>query len=249
MIENIDENVGLLMQRLEQWRLLDNTIVIFMSDNGMSGGGSGTFGTPMGTLPDGTPMLPYNAKLKGIKGTPHEGGVRVPFFVRWDGHFKPQRDIELIAAHIDLLPTLADIVGAQIPTRQVEGRSLLPLLKDEAAPWNDRYLFTHCGRWPVGSDPNQSQYKQFAVRNQRFRFVNNDALYDMTLDPGQTTNVLDQHPQVVAAMRSAFDTWWQGTVPMMINEGVPMSKTKPFHEAYQQQMETTGIPEWRMPEL
>ncbi|MCA9168110.1 MAG: arylsulfatase [Planctomycetales bacterium] len=245
MIENIDENMGRLLSALETWNLLDDTLIIFMSDNGMSGGGSGRFGKSMGTSPDGMEMLPYNANMKGIKGSPDEGGVRVPFFVRWDGHLQPGRDIEHIAAHIDLLPTLAELTGAEMPHNQVEGRSLLPLWRDAKAPWADRYLYTHCGRWPVGADPNEFQWKQFAVRNQRFRFVNNNALFDMQADPAQTTNVIEQHPDVVEKMRTAYDTWWQATVPLMVNENVPMSATRPFHEAYRTQLASEGIPDWQ----
>ena len=66
----------------------------------------------------------------------------------------------------------------------------------------------------------------------------------MQQDPGQTTNVIDQHPQVVAEMRAAYDQWWEATKPMMVNEDAPMSKTKPFHVLYKKQLNETGIPEW-----
>jgi len=244
MIENIDENVVRLLDSLEDWQLLNNTVVIFMSDNGMTGGGSGRLGRQLGTDADGQPMYPFNAEMKGLKGSPDEGGVRVPFFIRWDGHWKAGRDIDRIAAHIDLFPTLAALAGAELPENQVEGRSLLPLLQDANATWVDRYLYTHCGRWPTGANPNDFQWKRFAVRNQRFRFVDNQQLFDMVADPGQTTNVIDDHPEVVAEMRSAYDQWWKATRPLMVNEDAPMSDTRPFHEHYRIQEQSTGIPEW-----
>ncbi|MCA9207837.1 MAG: arylsulfatase [Planctomycetales bacterium] len=249
MIENIDENMGRLVEKLEQWKLLDNTVVIFMSDNGMTGGGSGQIGKPLGKNADGEKLFLYNAGMKGLKGSPDEGGVRVPFFVRWDGHIKAGQDIDRIAAHIDLLPTLADLAGAKLPEKQVEGRSLLPLIQGSDSEWPDRYLYTHVGRWKTGEEPNDYQWRNFAVRNQRFRLVNNTALYDMQADPGQTTNVIDQHPEQAQAMREAYDAWWKKTRPMMVNETAPMSPTRPFHVLYNQQVNESGIPEWSPPEL
>jgi arylsulfatase A-like enzyme len=247
MIENIDENMGRLMAKLEAWDLLSDTVVIFMSDNGMTGGGSGR--GVLGQLPDGTKLEMYNAGMKGQKGSADEGGVRVPFFVRWDGHIKPGGDVDTIAAHIDLLPTLAALAGATPPAGQVEGRSLLPLIESGDAEWSDRYLFTHKGRWKTGQEPNDHQWKGFAVRNQQYRFVENNALYDMQEDPGQTTNIMDEHPEIVREMRAVYDTWWKKTRPMMVNEGVPMSPTRPFHVLYEKQMAGPGIPDWVEPEL
>jgi arylsulfatase len=247
MIENIDENVGRLLGKLDAWQLFPDTLVIFMSDNGMTGGGSGR--GVMGHMPDGTPMEVYNAGMKGLKGSADEGGVRVPFFVRWDGHIQPGRDVDRIAAHIDIVPTLAALAGARAPADQVEGRSLLPLIEQNAADWPDRYLFTHKGRWKTGADPDDHQWQGFAVRNQRYRFVENNSLYDMQQDPGQTTNIIDQHPELVEEMRREYDAWWKATRPLMVNEDAPMSPTRPFHVWYDQQREQTGIPDWQAPEL
>ncbi len=247
MIENIDENVGRLMGKLDQWKLFDNTLVIFMSDNGMTGAGSGRKGKLLGKSPDGTELFPYNAGMKGQKGSADEGGCRVPFFVRWDGQITPGRDIDRIAAHIDILPTLVALAGGKVPQGQVEGRSLLPLIENPKADWPDRFLFTHKGRWKTGEDPDKWQWKNFAVRNQRFRLVGENALYDMRTDPGQATNVIDQHPEVVKAMRAAYAKWWKQTRPLMVNEDAPMSPTRPFHELYKKQLETSGIPNWKAP--
>jgi arylsulfatase len=243
MIENIDENVGRLMDKLAQWQLLDETLIIFMSDNGMTGGGSGK--GVLGRAADGTELEFYNAGMKGLKGSVDEGGVRVPFFVRWDGRIEPGRDIDRIAAHLDLLPTLAALAGAQEPAGQVEGRSLLPLIEGRQGDWPDRLLFAHQGRWPTGAEPNDFQWRNFAVRNQRFRLVGKNQLFDMESDPGQTTNVIDQHPQVAEKMLAAYDAWWKETRPLMVNENVPMSPTRPFHEWYHQQLQSGGIPVWK----
>jgi arylsulfatase len=248
MIENIDENVGRLLTKVEEWGLLKNTVIIFMSDNGMTGGGSGRLGRPIGKE-NGKTLMPYNAGMKGLKGSSDEGGVRVPFFVRWDGRIKPGQTTDRIAAHIDILPTLAALAKAEIPKDQVEGRSILPLIENPNIDWEDRYLYTHKGRWKTGVDPNDFQWVNFAVRNQRFRFVNNNSLYDMQNDPGQKENVIDTHPEVVKEMRAAYDAWWKKTVPMMVNEKAKMSPVRPFHVLYQKQSESKGIPNWKEPKL
>lgn len=249
MIENIDENMGLMMAKLTEWGLMRNTVVIFMSDNGMTGGGSGKPGQSMGRDDTGAEMLPYNAGMKGLKGSADEGGVRVPFFFRWDGRVAAGRDIGTIAAHIDLLPTLAALAGAEVPESQVEGRNLLPLIADPATPWPDRYFFTHVARWKTGEEPNDHQWEKFGVRNQRFRLVGRDALFDMEADPGQTVNVIERHPEEAEAMKAAYDRFWKEARPMMVNEEAPMSATRPYHEWHAEQMRSGGIPQWVAPEL
>ena len=245
MVENIDENVGQIVGNLKKWGLMENTVVIFMSDNGTTGGGAGPAGKKLGK----SEYTSYNAGMKGMKGSPDEGGVRVPFFIRWDGHTKPGKTINQIAAHIDIFPTLANLAGADLPKNQVEGRSLLPLIEQQKADWPDRYLVTHVCRWKTGEDPNLSQWKRFAIRNQKYRFVENKALYDMEADPGQTTNIIEDHPGVVKEMRAYYETWWKQTLPLMVNEDAEMSPTRPFHVQFFEQKEKSGIPDWKQPEL
>lgn len=245
MVENIDDNIGRLMQSLTDQGMLKNTLVIFMSDNGMAGGGGAKGPGPLGKNPDGSPIISWNDEMKGLKGSPDEGGVRVPFFVRWDGRVGKSRDIATTAAHIDIFPTLAELTGAAIPPGQVEGRSLVPLLESDSAAetWEDRYLFTHVGRWPVGDDPDKHQWQKFSVRSQQFRLVG-EALFDMAADPGQTKDVARDNPAVVEAMRGAYETFWREARPLMVNEGAEMSPTRPFWVEYEQQSKAGGIPEW-----
>ena len=232
MIENIDDNVGLLLKKLDEWKLDKNTIVIFMTDNGSAIGAK-----------------VFNADMKGAKGTVHEGGTRVPLFVRWNGNFKPNTKIDKLVAHIDLFPTIANLTGAALPAGdQVQGRSVVPLIKDKDADWDDRYLFVHKGRWPKGADPHEWKYKSAAIRNSRFRLINNEQLFDMRNDPGQKKNVIDEHPEIVAAMRVAYDTWWQKTVPMMVNEKANYGEQQPpFYRAFYDQQNGSGISEWVPP--
>ena len=245
MIENVDENVGRLLAKLGEWGLLEDTLIVFLSDNGMAAVGPPVDGEPLGHLPDGTLLHTDNAGMEGLKGSVDEGGVRVPCYWRWDGRIEPGVEVDRIAAHIDLMPTLAALAGAELPDGQVEGRSLLPLIEGTEADWEDRYLFTHKGRWPKGADPDDFKDQDYAVRNQRFRLIAGTALYDMEADPGQTSNVIEEHPEVLEAMGAAYDAWWSATRPLMVNEGVPLAPSKPFFNAYRSQAEATGIPEWR----
>jgi arylsulfatase A-like enzyme len=263
MVENIDENMGLLMERLAEWSLERDTVLIFMSDNGMTGGGSGRPGEEV------APGYAFhNAGMKGLKGSNDEGGSRVPFFLRWTGRVEGGREIDRIAAHIDILPTLAALAGAEPPVGQVEGRSLLPLVENPAAAaaWPDRHFFNHICRWPTGAEPDDFKEVNFSVRNQRWRYVGpsggggaakgkkgtppaGPALYDMEADPGQTTNVIDRHPEVAAAMKAAYDQYWSEARPLMVNEDAPMSPTRPYHEWFREQEAAGGIPRWVPPTL
>ena len=248
MIENIDQNMGRLMSKLDEWNLAKDTILIFMSDNG-SVGGMVREGSKLGMSKEGKPMEGFNAGMKGAKSSADEGGVRVPFFVRWPGKFPADQAVERISAHIDLLPTLADIVGIdQLPKGQVEGRSLLPLIKNPQAKWKDRYLFTQVARWKTGSEPTDHMWKRFAVRNERFRLVENK-LYDMRKDPSQLMDIADKNPKVVQSMRLAYEKFWKETRPLMVNEGVPMSPTQPYHVLHAKQLENGGISDWNAPQL
>jgi arylsulfatase A-like enzyme len=125
MCENIDWNVGRVLQKLEELKLADNTIVIYFSDNGPN-------------------SWRWNGGMKGRKGSTDEGGVRVPCVIRWPGHIKPRTKISQIAGAIDLLPTLADMAGIPIVgTKLLDGLSIKSLLLQEAENWPDRMIFSH----------------------------------------------------------------------------------------------------------
>ncbi len=201
MITNIDDNMGHLMQFLRESGLEENTLLIFLTDNGSA-------------VACGHQL--FNAGMKGCKGTPHEGGVRVPCWFRLPGRYEGGRDIDRIAAHIDILPTLADICGCETPAgRDLDGRSLLSLLDNNASDWSDRYIFTHQGRWPAGADPGEYKYRNCSVRNQRFRLVNNEELYDMEADPSQITNVIGDFPDDTQLLREAYEKWWDSVLPRL----------------------------------
>lgn len=220
MIANIDDNIGRVLAKLDEWGIADRTLVIFMTDNGSATG-----------------WQTFNAGMRASKGTPYEGGTRVPSLWRWPELSKGGIDVSALTAHIDVFPTLAEIAGARLSegTRaQVEGRSLLPLLRDARADWPERYLFTHVGRWPQGKAA-EAKFEKCAVRDSRFALVNNNELYDLTTDPAQKTNVIESHPQTVAAMRVAYDKWWEQVLPMLVNEEAVGPAVNPFKELFWKQ--------------
>jgi arylsulfatase A-like enzyme len=227
MIHNIDENVGKVLAKLDEWGIAKDTLVVFMNDNG------GTAGVKV-----------FNAGMRGSKGSAWVGGTRASSFWRWPGTLKPA-EVKALAAHIDFFPTLAEIAGAKLSAevkQQVEGRSLVPLLENAGAPWADRYLFAHQGRWPKFSDPNEAKFKMTSVRNTRWAMVSEDGgrepnwqLFDLSVDYGQQKNVFAEHPAVVKELAAAFDKWWSECLPLMVNEKAVGPKLNPFAEIYWKQ--------------
>ncbi|PAY20810.1 arylsulfatase [Rhodopirellula sp. SM50] len=242
MIENIDDNFGTLMDKLDEWNLWDDTLVIFMTDNGQAG---------RSAKKNGKAEPVFTAGFKTGKGSPYEGGTHVPAFWRWKGKLGEGIDIPALTAHIDLYKTFCALAGATIPDdiQPIDGRSLIPLLENPQAPWPDRNLFVHQGRWEKGADPNNSKFKNCAVRTQRWRFVNNEELYDISVDPYEAKDVAADHPEVIAELRKAYDQWWAETVPLMVNEDVPYPEQQPQKVRYEKQLAEKGIPDWKPPAL
>lgn len=238
MIENIDDNVGLLMQKLAEWNALEETLVIFMTDNGA---------THLSGKLNGKKIRHFNFNMHGGKNSPFEGGTHVPAFFRWKGVLGEGVDVDALTAHLDIYPTFAELAGAQLPDdmQTLEGRSLLPLLRDDEADWSDRELFIHCGRWNEGKR-EASKYIKSGVRTDRWRLINNTQLFDIPADPGELTDVAAVNPDVVNRLQAAFDKWWESTLPLMVNEGLATisPEDQPFAKRHAKQKKEQGIPDW-----
>jgi len=190
MVESLDNNLARLLDALDEMKLAENTVVFFLTDNGPN-------------------TDRYNGGMRGRKSSVHEGGVRVPLFVRWPGHIRPGSEVTQIAAHIDLLPTIAELAGAEVhATPKIDGVSLVPLLLGKATDWPDRMIFTHRSRGEtVALAPG-------SVRTQRWRLANDGrdgqswALFDMQADPGETHDLSAHYPEVAGKLQTAYETWF-----------------------------------------
>jgi arylsulfatase len=226
MIENIDTNVGRLLVKLDEWGIADNTLLVFTTDNGTA---------------TGAPV--FNAGMRGVKGTAYRGGTRSVSYWRWPGRLPAGVDVPALTAHIDVFPTLCECAGAEIPAgvaAKVEGRSLMPLLRDAKAPWPDRPLFTHLGRWDRGKVA-EAAYRQCRVREGKWSLVNVKntprawELYDVAADPGEKNDVAGRHPDVVARLGGTYDRWWASVQPDLVNEDLDGPSENPFKTAHARQ--------------
>ncbi len=212
MIANVDHNMGILRRRLDELGLAENTILIFMTDNGTSAGAK------FKGL-NSEPLVGYNAGMRGKKSSVYDGGHRVPFFIYWpNGGLTGGRDIETLAAHIDVLPTLADLCGIPVPeSYDTDGISLKPLLDGSKEPWPREHHVVqyHGGAYGNALPPGPLAYS--VVLTERWRLVNSDGqfLYDIQADPAQRHDVASEHPEVVERLRALYDPFWERVSPRM----------------------------------
>lgn len=213
MVTNLDQNVGRLLTKLQALGLDKDTVVIFLTDNGM-----------------GTPYR-YNTGLRGVKGEVYEGGVKTPFFVRWPGRLQAGLDVSRIGAHIDILPTVLDICGVPKPRGlHLDGVSLLPLLEGRESGWPDRSIFLQSCRPDQDGWELPRPYANGAARGQRYKIVmasphyQNDfpesqtnarsvgmgetELYDIERDPDEKNNIAAGHPEIIFKMRRQYEAWY-----------------------------------------
>lgn len=178
MCENIDWNVGRVLQVLDDLELAEETIVVYFSDNGPNG-------------------YRWNGGMRGRKGSTDEGGVRSPLFIRWPGKVAAGREIVRIAGAIDLLPTLADLADIPLdPPNPLDGESFAISLTSATEPTvgEDRQIFSH---W----------HGAVSLRTQRFRLDHEGHLYDMQADPEQNRDVTKKHPDVAAQLKRDVAAW------------------------------------------
>jgi arylsulfatase A-like enzyme len=199
MMINLDDNVGRLMKYLDESGLSENTIVIYMTDNG-SRERSGFYG----------------AGMRGTKGSLYEGGHRVPFFIRWpdgiEGHphdIGEPRDIDVLTHSTDLLPTLLELMNLNVNRpADFEGHSLVPVLEGQADPFPDRKVVIQWGS-------EFEKYDLSAVLWKKWRLVEGQELYNLATDPGQERDLAVQRDDVVQILRNHYDEWAEGTMKVM----------------------------------
>ena len=162
----------------------------------------------------------FNAGMRGKKSSIYDGGHRVPFFLHWPkGGLTGGRDIDTLAAHIDVLPTLAELCGIAVPKAyEPDGISLKPLLDGSDKPWpRDHHVVQFHGGAGGGALPAEP-FAHSVVMTERWRLVNmaRQALYDIEADPAQRNDVSEEHPDVVKRLREAYQPFWDKVSPRMI---------------------------------
>lgn len=194
MITNIDENFGKLRRHLQELELEENTVVVFMSDNGQTG------------LSERVPDQ-FNAGMRGLKGSPYDGGHRVPFFVRWPaGGYGVAAAVAELTSYVDFMPTILDLCGVDVPPERIfHGESLVPLMRGErGGRWRERVTATDTQRVA-----NPIKWRRSCVMKHAWRLVNGCELYNLETDPGQQHNVASQHPDVMAELLTGYEQWWE----------------------------------------
>jgi arylsulfatase A-like enzyme len=195
MIANADENVGTMRAFLKEKGVSDNTIFIFTTDNGSASGSH-----------------IHNSGMSGKKGSALDGGHRVPFFLHWKGGgLTKGTDIKQLTAHIDILPTLVELCGLKSieESYKLDGKSLVPLIKNSAAAWPDRTIITDSQRV---RDP--IMWRNCSIMTNKWRLINGKKLYDIKADPAQKKDVSKEFPEVLKKLRADYDRWWADISPV-----------------------------------
>lgn len=182
MVTNIDDNVGRVLRKVESLGLSENTIIIYLTDNGPN-------------------SYRYNGGMRGRKGSVDEGGVRSPFFIRWESKLQKGKIIEPIASVLDIMPTLLSIVRKEpISRSSFDGIDLSPLLFKENPTWKDRLLFHH---WNGKT----------SVRSENYRLDNENRLYHIKEDRGQKTDRSSELPEITESLIAQKKSWLQEAEP------------------------------------
>ena len=194
MITNIDDNVGKTRKLIEKLGLTDNTIFIYTTDNGTASGAK-----------------IHNAGMRAGKGSPYDGGHRVPFFVHWPGGgLSKQYAVKQLTHTVDIVPTLLEMAGVKTPEKvKFDGVSIAELLDPtKDVDWPERYVISDSQRV---RDP--IKWRGSAVMSERYRLIKGKELYDIKADPGQKNDIAEANPEVVAKMRQFYDEWWAELEP------------------------------------
>lgn len=190
MVNNIDDNLGKLFKKLDALGLSENTLVIFMTDNG-----------PQQTR--------YVSGMRGLKGDVYNGGVRVPFYLKYPALSKGDKDVETMTAHLDVLPTLSAICDVEMPKdRIIDGKSLVPLIQGKKVDWADRSLFFYWSRrYP-------ELYNNMAIQKAGYKLVGKTdynaaiedfELFQLTKDPYEQQNVLKENKELAIDLKKELD--------------------------------------------
>ncbi|MEZ6143098.1 MAG: arylsulfatase [Zavarzinella sp.] len=222
MVTRMDRTVGRLMAKLKELKLDENTLVIFTSDNGPThnvGGADSTFFESAG-------------KLRGLKGSLYEGGIRVPTVAYWPGKIAPGSESTSPFAHWDVLPTLAEVAGAPAP-QGIDGISFLPTLLGKEQKQHE-FLYWEFPGYGGQQAVQAGPWK--AVRQKLGTGVVKTELYNLQNDPYEATDVASQHPDVVKKMEAIMvqEHTPSKIFPLQSIDFVPKKKVNPKPKAKKQ---------------
>lgn len=203
MITSVDHRLGEFVSMLEREGLRDNTILIFLTDNG-------TANRPDNAA-DEIQSEYYNAGMRGRKGSLYEGGHRVPLFISWPGgNLREPGDVDVLTHVQDILPTLIDLAGLEQHTDvQFDGISLSSLLHGESQPELDSRILVSQRNRHRTAGPHKGPA---TVMWRKWRLAG-DELYNVEWDPGQEVNVSDRYPEIAGRLKEHYDRWWTGVEP------------------------------------
>lgn len=209
MIANFDHNMGILRDKLEDLGIAENTILVFMTDNGTAKGGS------FKGL-DSEALKGYNAGMRGKKSSIYEGGHRVPFFIHWPaGDLLGGKDIDALTAHIDVLPTLADLCGISISdSHNPDGISFKPILDNSDNAKKREHLIVQFQGGAYFNGPPR-EWENTCVLKDNWRLINGTKLYDIHKDPSQRKDISSSKPEKVEELRKLYPSFWESVSPRM----------------------------------
>jgi arylsulfatase A-like enzyme len=205
MITKFDENVGRILQNIKRLGIEENTIIMFMPDNGMLTNSPDLHSQPE-QLACKTHNIGqrFNAGLRGGKATVYEGGINVPLLVKWEKQFTPQKNMDALTAHIDLFPTILELCGAPQPNDvQIDGRSVVPLLKGNTTGWEQRLLTIQCHRAEIPLKNHEA-----ATYFGHYKLIDGKQLYDLKIDREEKNNLINKLPDIVAKMTDFYNQWF-----------------------------------------
>jgi len=195
LIDRVDQNIGRLLQHLDNLDVADNTLVVFTSDNGGV-------------------SKHWKGGMNGNKASTYEGGVRAPCFVRWPNRIDPGQVSTALTSHIDWLPTFCEVAGVEPPAdRPIDGKSLVHLMSQNPSDSHHDYVYHTWDRYSPNPDRrwgiSDGRWKLMCVvGNEAVATEKNWRLFDLKNDPGEKKNLREQQPQTVNRLRSAFTKWF-----------------------------------------
>ncbi|MBN3520110.1 arylsulfatase [Algoriphagus lutimaris] len=194
MVENIDDNLNKLFSKLEELEIDDRTIIIFLTDNGPQ-------------------QQRYVSGLRGLKGNVFQGGVRAPLLIHYPEKYQRSKKIDQLTAHLDILPTIAEVVGIDLPNdRKIDGKSLIPLMNGDASNFQNRSFFSYWNRkYP-------ERYNNISIQNSGWKLVGKTdyqapledfELYNLTEDPYEQTNLISTKTSKGRELKIEMDEFYE----------------------------------------